>query len=332
MSVARQFWLEGPGRGAIRRAALPEPGPEEALFETLWSGVSRGTERLVAAGQVPPTLAETMRAPFQQGAFPFPVSYGYAAVGVIRGGAADGRLGFALAPHHDRIVLPQAAVRPLPAGLPPRRAVLAANMETALNALWDAPPLIGDRVAVVGGGVVGLLTAVLAAGVPGARVELVDVDPARGALAAALGLAFRMPDAATGDCDLVLHASATDAGLAAALALAGDEAEVVELSWHGDRAVAAPLGAAFHQRRLVLRSSQVGRVAPARRARRTHADRLDQALELLRDDRFDALLGPDTDLDALPDAYAGLLAAADGRMPVVAHAPAGVDHDPPAAR
>ena len=126
----------------------------------------------------------------------------------------------------------------MPDGVPAGRAVLAGAVETAVNALWDAGPLVGDRIAVVGAGMVGCCVARLLAGLPGARVQLVDTDPARAGVAAALGVAFRAPEDADGDCDLVLHASANPAGLTRALQLVGDEGEVIELSWYGDRAVA----------------------------------------------------------------------------------------------
>jgi threonine dehydrogenase-like Zn-dependent dehydrogenase len=197
---------------------------------------------------------------------------------------------FCLYPHQTRYVVPAAAVTPVPDDVPARRAVLAGTVETAVNALWDAAPRVGDRIAVVGGGMVGCCVAALLARFPEVRVELVDVDPARADVAAALGVGFATPEQAQGDCDLVVHASATETGLARSLELLADEGEVVELSWYGDRPVSVPLGEAFHSRRLTIRASQVGAVAPARRARRGHADRMALALRLLADPAFDALV------------------------------------------
>jgi 2-desacetyl-2-hydroxyethyl bacteriochlorophyllide A dehydrogenase len=306
--TARAFWVRAPGEGEIRSVALPRPGADDVVVRTLFSGISRGTETLVFRGGVPESQYARMRAPFQVGEFPAPVEYGYLNVGVVEHGPPGlrGRSVFCLFPHQTRYVVPAAAVTPLPDGLPPGRAVLAGTVETAVNALWDAAPRVGDRIAVVGAGMVGCSVAALLARFPGVRVELVDVDPARAGVAAALGVDFALPEQASGECDLVVHASATDAGLARSLALLGDEGEVVELSWYGDRPVAVPLGESFHARRLSIRSSQVGAVAPARRARRSYADRMALALRLLADPAFDALVTAEVAFADLPRVMAAL--------------------------
>ena len=242
---ARACWVVAPGRAELRDEVLPPLAEGQVRVRSLHSGVSRGTEGLVFRGEVPPSEYERMRAPFQQGAFPGPVKYGYVSVGTVEHGPAalQGRTVFCLHPHQTRFQVPADAVLPLPDSVPPGRAVLAALLETAINALWDAAPRIGDRVAVVGGGTLGLLVAWLAARVPGCRVQVVDTVPARAEVAAALGAGFALPDAATPEADLVVHASGQAAGLATALGLAGVEATVLELSWYGSRAVAVPLGA-----------------------------------------------------------------------------------------
>jgi NADPH:quinone reductase-like Zn-dependent oxidoreductase len=317
-ATARAFWLRTPGCGEIREVELPERADGDVLVRTLVSGVSRGTETLVFRGAVPPSQAAAMRAPFQQGDFPAPVEYGYLNVGVVEQGPAElaGRTVFCLFPHQTRYVVPASAVVPVPAGVPAERAVLAGAMETAVNALWDAGPLVGDRITVVGGGMVGCCVAYLAARLPGAEVELVDVDPSRGATAARLGVRFAAPDGAAGERDLVVHASASAAGLRTALRLAALEATVLELSWYGDRAVEVSLGEAFHARRLDLRSSQVGLVAPARRARRTTRDRLALALDLLADPALDALVTGESAFEELPDVLRRLVS---GELPAICH-------------
>jgi NADPH:quinone reductase-like Zn-dependent oxidoreductase len=318
MADATAFWVTGPGRGELRPAALPQPGPDDVQVRTLHTGVSRGTETLVLAGRVPDSERERMRAPFQEGDFPAPVKYGYLNVGVVEHGPDPlvGRTVFTLYPHQDRYVVPAAAVSVVPDGVPPRRAVLAGTVETAVNALWDARPLVGDHLTVVGAGMVGCCVARLLSGVPGTVVTLVDVDPSRAAVAEALGVRFALPEEATGDQDLVLHASATAAGLARSLDLLGREGEVVELSWYGDRPVTVALGGAFHAGRLAIRASQVGAVSPARRARRTHADRLALALDLLRDPAYDALLTGRSPFADLPDVLPRL---ASGDLPALCH-------------
>ena len=299
---AEALWYVGPGRAEIRYESLGEPGPGDIRIRAHYGAISRGTERLVFAGRVPETEFERMRAPFMGGAFPFPVKYGYATVGRVERGPVGlrDRIVFALHPHQSVFTLPAHAVVAVPAGLPPARAVLAANMETALNAVWDALPAAADNIAVVGAGVVGSLAAWLCGRLPGVRATLIDVEPSRAGLARALGVGFAAPDSAPGDCDLVIHASGAAAGLATALGLAGEEATVLELSWYGAGEVAIPLGGAFHSRRLRLVSSQVGRVAPSHRARWTRQRRLAAALDLLADPRLDALMAPAVGFHELP--------------------------------
>ena len=300
------FWTVRPGCGELRPAPLRPPGEGEVLVRNLYSAVSRGTESLVFRGEVPESEHQRMRAPFQEGDFPAPLKYGYIGVGVVEDGvgaaaaALHGRTVFCLHPHQQRYVVPADAVVPLPEGVPAGRAVLAANLETAINACWDGAPAVGDRVAVVGAGVVGSLVAWLCARIPGVEVELIDTDPGRARLAAALGLAHRLPDQAHGDCDLVFHASGNPAGLVRALELAGQDATVVEMSWYGSRSANLPLGAAFHARRLRLQSSQVGRLPPQRSPRWNYRRRMELALGLLVDPRLDALISGETDFTGLP--------------------------------
>lgn len=318
MKEASAFWIEEPGRGVLRPEVLSDLATDAVLVETLYSGVSRGTETLVFSGRVPESQYEVMRAPFQAGGFPGPVKYGYAAVGRIIEGPSD-RLGqavFALHPHQDRFIVPAEAALPLPEAVPPARAILAANMETALNAVWDAGVGPGDRVAVIGLGVVGLLTAWLARGIPGTEVQAIDIDPVKRATATALGLDFMLPEAATGDADVVFHVSGHPDGLVTALALAGFEARVIEMSWYGTRPVGLPLGEAFHARRLDIRSSQVGAVSPSRRPRWTHARRLAKALTLLADPVLDALIDDEGSFESLPETLSAL---ASGDRKVLCH-------------
>ncbi|MFF0206087.1 NAD(P)-dependent oxidoreductase [Streptomyces sp. NPDC005017] len=316
-SPARAFWLASPGEGEIREVPVPEPAEGEVLVRSLYSGISRGTETLVFRGGVPRSQYAAMRAPFQEGDFPGPVKYGYLNVGVVERGPAGllGRTVFCLYPHQTRYVVPASAVTPVPESVPAERAVLAGTVETAVNALWDAAPMVGDRIAVIGGGMIGSSVAALLARFPGVRVQLVDTDQDRARTAEALGVAFAAPEDALGDCDLVVHASATEQGLARGLELLAAEGTLVELSWYGDRRVALPLGEAFHSRRLTLRASQVGTVSPAR-ANRTYAERLALALDLLADPALDALITGESDFDELPDVLPKI---ASGEIPALCH-------------
>jgi NADPH:quinone reductase-like Zn-dependent oxidoreductase len=312
--VAQALWYSGPGQAEIRQETLAPPESGQVRVRALFGAISRGTEALVLAGRVPQSEFERMRAPFMAGDFPFPVKYGYATVGRIEGGteALSGRTVFTLHPHQDFFNIPAGAAVALPEDLPPQRAVLAANMETALNAVWDAAPGPADRISVVGAGVVGSLVAYLCARIPGTDVTLVDINPARAELARSLGVGFATPQTAKDDCDLVVHASGNPAGLGTALALAGEEATVLELSWYGDVPAEVLLGGAFHSRRLRLVSSQVGKIAPSHRPRWTHGRRLAAALALLADARLDALLAPAVAFHDLPRRLPGILNASSG--------------------
>jgi 2-desacetyl-2-hydroxyethyl bacteriochlorophyllide A dehydrogenase len=319
-NTARAFWVREPGVGELRHTEVPEPGPGDVLVRTLYSGVSRGTETLVFRGEVPASQREAMRCPFQEGDFPGPVKYGYMSVGVVEEASSPewlGRTVFCLHPHQERFVVPATRVTAIPENVPPERAVLAANLETAVNGVWDGGPSVGDRIAVVGGGVVGLLVAHLARDVPGTEVVVVDPEPGREEVAAALGVQW-VPDpgALSGDAafDLVFHASGNPAGGAAALGLLGDEGTLVELSWYGERPVTLPLGEDFHARRLTIRSSQVGRIPPGRAPRWTHARRMGVVMRLLRDPALDLLVSGESPFEALP-AVIRRLAGEEGGPP-----------------
>jgi threonine dehydrogenase-like Zn-dependent dehydrogenase len=303
---ARAFWITGPAQAEIREEPLPAASAGEVTVEALYSGISRGTESLVFEGRVPQSEWVRMRCPFQAGDFPAPVKYGYASVGRALSGSFAGGTVFCLYPHQTAYVVPESALVPVPDGVPAARAVLAANLETAVNALWDAQPQIGDRVSVVGAGVVGCLVAYLASRVLGTDVELVDVQPSRATVAEALGLRLALPAVAGRERDLVFHASGRAEGAVTALSLGATDSTIFELSWYGDREVPLPLGRDFHARRLTLRSSQVGRVSPAARSRYTHRARLELALSLLADSRLDCLIDGETSFDALPATLAEL--------------------------
>lgn len=316
--AARAWWTVSPGRGEFRQEPLDRVEDGRARVRTLFTGISRGTERLVARGEVPEAERERMRAPFQAGEFPFPVKYGYLNVGTVEDGpdALRGRTVFALFPHQSRFVVPAEALLPLPDGVPPRRAVLAGALETAINVLWDAAPLVGDRIVVIGAGMIGAAIARVARGISGAEVTLVDVDPARATTAEALGVAFAPAPGATPEADVVIEASGAPEGLQLALRIAPTDGEVIVASWYGSRPVEVGLGGDFHSRRVSIRPSQVGAVSLRRRASRSTRDRLGLALRLLRDPAFDALLGGMSSWRALPEITAAL---ADGTAGELCH-------------
>ncbi len=307
---AEALWYVSAGCASILPVDLPPRPTGSLLVRALVSGISRGTESLVFRGAVPASEWGRMRCPFQEGDFPFPVKYGYAMVGLVEDGPSEriGQRVLCLYPHQSRFLIPAEAAIPLPDSVSTTRGVLGPQMETALNATWDAAPRLGDRIAVVGGGVIGCLVAYLCARVPGTEVTLIDIDPARRAVAGRLGVAFATPaEAMPGGCDLVFHASSSAEGLDLALSLAGFEASVIELSWYGARPVSAALGGAFHSQRLSLIASQVGAVAPSRRARWPHARRLALAVALCADPRLDVLVMDETPFAGLPSRLPAIL-------------------------
>jgi NADPH:quinone reductase-like Zn-dependent oxidoreductase len=308
---ARAFWVAEPGRGELRGESLPSPSADEVVVRSLFSGISRGTEALVFEGRVPVSEQQRMRAPFQEGEFPGPVKYGYASVGQVERGPRElrDRVVFALYPHQTRYVVPAEAVHVLPDGVPAQRAVLAANLEAAINGLWDARPHVGDRISVIGGGTVGCLVAWIAGRTPGCEVELVDTNSARASVARALGVGFAAPERAREGADIVIHASGSAPGLALALRVAGFEATIVEMSWYGNHVVPLPLGEGFHARRLTITSSQVGCLAPSQRARWDARRRMQLALSMLAAPALDVLITGESPFETLPQVMAQLAAA-----------------------
>ncbi len=318
--MARSLWYPKKGVVELRAGPLPPPGPGEARVRTLFSGISRGTERLVFSGAVGESEWQRMRGPMQEGAFPFPVKYGYCAVGVVEEGPTElrGKTVFCLHPHQDYFNAPAEALAVVPEAVPARRATLAANMETALNALWDAGAGPGDRIVVVGAGVVGLLVASLAARLPGATVTAVDVDKSRRPILEALGADLATPDKAPSEADIVVHASATAAGLNTAITCAGPEGTIVEMSWYGDKPVTVDLGGAFHSRRLKLISSQVSLISTGRRLRWDYRRRREMALSLLAEPALDALVAEEIAFADAPRELPRIFApGAHGLAPVI---------------
>ncbi len=318
MREATAFWVEKPGVGRLRHEQLPPVGEGEVLVQTLYTGVSRGTEASVFGGHVPASEYERMRAPFQTGDFPGPVKYGYLNIGVVESGPESlvGTTVFTLYPHQSAFVVPAGALTPVPPGIPPRRAVLAGAVETAINVLWDAAPMVGDRISIIGGGMIGCCVARLARGIPGVSVTLVDRDPTREVIANQLGVNFSDVHTAPKHQDIVINTSGSSAGLQLALETVVTDGTVIEASWYGDRPATLMLGADFHSRRLTIRSSQVGAVASGRRATRSTRERLALALELLHDPAFDAVLTGESSWRSLPEVMASL---ADGSRNDLCH-------------
>ncbi len=271
------------------------------LVRTLYSGISRGTEKIVLNGEVPESEYQRMRCHGQEGEFSFPVKYGYCSVGEVLEGSLAGQQVFVLHPHQDYFRIPEERLHLLPETVPASRAILAANMETALNINWDAELVKGERVAVIGAGVVGSLSAYLAKD-QGADAVLIDKNAQRASVAAELGIEFLTPEAVSGEFEKIIHTSASEAGLTLALNLAKEEGRIIEASWYGNKTVELPLGGAFHSRRLRIISSQVGKI-PASKANWSISSRMQRAIELLEDSRLDCLISGETGFEEIPTSY-----------------------------
>lgn len=306
---AHGLWLVDKRKYQILPVPLPNgTNKSDIVLKMRVSGVSRGTERLVFNAQVPETEYERMRAPRQTGHFPYPVLYGYCAVADIIDGPAAliGRSAFCLNPHQDYFTAPLEALTFLPETLPARRAVLLANMETALNGIWDSGISAGDKVTVIGAGVIGLLIGFLASRIPATTITVIDTQD-RSKLAGLFGCQFETTPQQGLEADVVFHCSASDSGLQTAFACAGMDSAIVEMSWYGNKSLTLNLGGAFHSKRLRLIGSQVGQIPATHKARWTYQRRMDRALALLDDPRLDELLTHAIAFTDAPQALPSLL-------------------------
>ncbi|AWB35797.1 dehydrogenase [Orrella marina] len=324
------MWYVSPGQAEIRTEDLenPEdPGEQTCLVRAVYSAISRGTESLIFHGRVPASEYERMQAPFMGGKFPFPVRYGYCHVGQVIQGPSYllGQYVFSLSPHQTLLRHQSSALVPVPPSVSPKRAVLAANMETALNAVWTGKPCASDRIAVVGAGLIGLLVAYLCRDLPGAQVTVIDPQPSRASVCKQLGLNYCETTEGTDNCDVVFHASATAAGLSSALALAGNEASVVELSWYGDQTVPVALGQAFHSQQIRLISCQVGHIESSHAPRWNYRRRLTAAMSMLSDPCLDALLETPIPFESLPEEISSIFKPGSDRLCQVIQYPDGVN-------
>ncbi|MEM9277847.1 MAG: zinc-binding alcohol dehydrogenase [Pseudomonadota bacterium] len=310
-SRAGRLSYSAPYKAAIETVQIPEIKAENVLLKTLFSGISRGTESLVYAGKVPESEWKRMRCPFMSGSFAFPVTYGYACVCEVIGlgektsGLKPGDRVFVLHPHQDIFSVPESSCNLLPPSIPTSRAVLSANMETALNAVWDAEISGNPFCAIIGAGVVGLITAHAVRKVAGLDPVIFDLKPEKERHATEMGFRFinssGIDKTEIQDFELIFHTSASAGGLQSAIDMAAFEAKIIEMSWYGENPVSLNLGGAFHSKRLKILSSQVGTIASAKRNKLDYAGRMQQAITLLDDPRLDTLLGSAIDFHDLPN-------------------------------
>ncbi len=317
---ARAVHFVAPRRVELRAVDLASPTGRRVLVATEYSGISSGTELLAYRGEMDPELPldETLGA--LAGTFAYPFRYGYSAVGrVLRpaGALREGQLVFAFHPHQDRFVVDACQAVPVD-GVDPRTATLYPLVETALQVCLDAAPRLGETVVVVGLGAVGILVAALL-GRAGAGVLGSEPLAARRATATAFGVRAVAPDQLgeavareTGGrgADLLVEASGNPEALAWSLALLAHEGVALVCSWYGTKPAVLPLGAAFHRRRLAIRSTQVSTLPAALTARWDRRRRAELAWRLVGELPLPVLATHEFPFEQAADAYACLDSAA----------------------
>jgi threonine dehydrogenase-like Zn-dependent dehydrogenase len=287
------LWHRSASESEIITGDIRKEEGKELLVESFFSLVSIGTERTVALGMVPPEIREQMKVPYMEGSFSFPCKYGYSLVGkIIRGPAGlKNRFVHLMHPHQDMAWVHPSSVFPLPDGIPPRRAVLAGNMETAVNALWDSEISVGDSVLIAGFGIVGALIALLASCIPGVAIVVLETNEKRRSLAAKLGFDL-FENFRTGNTpfDAALNTTGDENALQICIDNTGFESQVTEVSFYGTKAVSVRMGGNFHISRKRIAVSQVSNLPLKKLARWDHLRRKQLVYNLLKDNRFDCLV------------------------------------------
>jgi hypothetical protein len=318
---ARALWFVGPGHAVLRHETIAaHSAGEVCTVRSLYSAVSGGSERLVLAGRVPADLHPSMRVPYMDGDFRFPVKYGYSLVGTVEQGPQHllGRVVHLLHPHQDICIVDSADVFPVPESIPAPRATLASNMETAVTAIWDARPLLGERVLIVGFGYIGALIGQILGAMPGIDLRIVELDDRRRELARKLGHHLEAPGGNT-EFDLAIHTSGSPAGLQEAIDRLGMEGRVVEVSWYGTTEATLRLGGTFHSQRKTIIASQVSHLPAFQTPRWDRLRRKQLVFSLLRDPAFDHLLSDPIPFEQLPEFFNHPPAAQRGIVPLVSY-------------
>jgi len=293
------LWHLSKSQSAILSINQTKRKETDVEIKSLYSLISTGTERLVAAGQVPISLHQKMRVPYMKGHFTFPLKYGYSLVGEVQSeGAWQGQLVHLMHPHQDRLWVEEAALTLIPKGLSPKVATLASNMETALNAVWDSQVTVGDRVVIIGFGMIGALVTRLLSLLPAVQVYVVEVNEYRQELVQEMG--FNLLPKGMQDFDCSFHTSASSSGLQQAIDLVGEEGTIIELSWYGARETTVQLGGNFHYQRKRIISSQVGQISSTKIARWTYKRRKKLVFDLLKNPVFEAHLTQELSLSEAP--------------------------------
>lgn len=290
---SKSLWFKNQFHAVMETEMLPVLPPNKkknsCLIKTLFTAISPGTEYLVYSGGVPKKLYVEMRCPYMGGDFSFPIKYGYSLVGQVLDGPTSlkGKLIHTLHPHQDYARISAEDVYVIPDGISPQRATLASNMETALNAIWDSGVNIGDKVLIVGFGIIGSLIARILSFIPQVEVDVLDVQPAKITLIEQLGFSIYKEEKEK-KYDLAFHTSGSGPGLQTSINNVGLEGKIIETSWYGDKEVNLCLGETFHSQRKLIISSQVSHLPACKSARWDYKRRKEVVFQLLLHPEFDA--------------------------------------------
>jgi 2-desacetyl-2-hydroxyethyl bacteriochlorophyllide A dehydrogenase len=304
LNECKKIYFTAPGQVEVRQVSLPPLTQGQLLVETIYSAISPGTEMLVYRGQFPKDLSDAHDT--LSSGLSYPTSYGYASVGKVVKISKEmrhrwlGRLVFAFQPHASHFIVTPDELFPLPEGMDPETACFLPNMETAVNFVQDAAPILGERALVFGQGIVGLLTTALLAEFPLAALVTCDRYPLRREASLALSASAALDPNETGfreqvrdllpsGADLSLELSGAPAALDDAIALTGFGGRVLIGSWYGEKKVTLDLGGAFHRSRIKLIASQVSTLSPQLSARWDKSRRMEvawKALERIRPEKW----------------------------------------------
>ncbi len=319
MKKRQTVFFTAPGQVEIRREPLPAPAAGQLLVETVVSAISSGTEMLVYRGQFPKMEVDTTIAGLAR-EFAYPLAYGYAAVGRVKelGKQVDrswlGHLVFSFQPHTSHFLATPEAVFPVPEGFSPEAAAFLPNMETAVNLVQDGAPILGERVLVLGQGIIGLLTSALLQQFPLEMLVSADCYPCRRAAAGGLGVSACLDPELPGfssaarallgaGADLTYELSGNPLALNDAIALTRFSGRVVIGSWYGEKHTPLDLGSSFHRSRIRLVSSQVSSIAPELSGRWDKARRFEAAWSALRRIQPEKWITQRFPLEQAPEAY-----------------------------
>ena len=290
--TAQSFWVNKK-RGSIKKELLNQSlGNDELLVKAYYSGISYGTEKIVHDSQVPANQYEFMRAPHQVGEFNKEVKYGYLSVGKVVVGPKSmmNKMVYTMFPHQSMYILKSSLATLIPSHIPYKRALLTANMETAINAMWDSQPSIGDNTYVIGAGIVGILMAYVLSSTFGIKVTVIDNNASKKKLCKFFNIDFENNINCIKDPDIIFECSGNASVLSDLINNSTLETKICILSWYGKQQSKIKMGENCFSRRLEIIFSQVGNITPIQSKKWDNLSRRALALKLLDNKKLDSLI------------------------------------------